>query len=115
MSVAVKTPPLKAVYFVTERPDDVLGLEIEDGAWIDIPPNLHAWPEGVGRPEQVLCQSVTDPLHYKIFKYRMEIDPAEFREIGMHFGGTFSKSSWERFARVHASFKALHAIPDEDD
>jgi hypothetical protein len=97
---------------VTERPDDAPGLEIE-GGWIDIPPNVNAWPEGADRPEQVLCRSVSDPLHYKVFKYRRELDPAEFREIGMNFGGTFSKSSWERFAKSLPSLMALHAIPDE--
>ena len=114
MSVAVKTPPLKSVYFVTERPEDLSGLKIEDGAWIEIPTNVYAWPEGARRPEPVLCQSKDDPRHYKLFKYCDEIEGTEWEDTGLNFGGTFSAESWRRFAEHLSFFRALHAIPDEE-
>lgn len=114
MSYAVKTPPLRSIYFLMDLPEDREGLEIEDGAWVDIPPNVHAWPPGTNAPEQVLCRLRQDPKHYKLFKYRDEIDGADWEDTGMNLGGTFSASSWGRFARGLGSLKALHAIPDAE-
>jgi hypothetical protein len=114
MMYAVKAPPLDSVYFVADRPEDAPGLVIEEGAWIDIPPNVHAWLPGIEAPEQVLCQSRDDPKHYKLFKYRDEVDGDEWEEVGL-FGGTFSKESWERFARRLDSLRALHAVADGED
>lgn len=114
MSCAVRTPPLDSVYFLTELPDSREGLEIEEGAWIDIPPNVHAWPPGIRAPEQILCRSRDDPEHYKLFKYRDEVDGDEWEETGLNFGGTFSRRSWGRFAASLPSVRALHAIPDEE-
>ena len=101
---------MNSIYFVTERPENAPGLEIEEG-WIDIPPNLNEWPGGADSPEQVLCRSRSDTSHYKIFKYRGEIDLTEFEETGMNFGGTFSKASWERFARRLPSLLAAPCDP----
>jgi hypothetical protein len=114
MTCAVRVPDIDSVYFLTEPPDDIQGLDVEEGAWIDIPPNVHAWPQGVEAPEQILCRSGSDPRHYKLFKYRDEVDGDEWEPAGL-FGGTFSKESWTRFALGLDSIGALHAIPDEED
>jgi hypothetical protein len=114
MSFAVKTPPLTSIYFLMDLPDNTEGLEVEEGAWVEVPTNVNAWPEGARRPETVLCRSREDPKHYKLFKYRNEIEGTEWEETGLNFGGTFSKTSWERFAKSLPSLMALHAIPDED-
>jgi hypothetical protein len=112
MTCAVRVPDVDSVYFLTEPPDDRAGLDVEEGAWIDIPPNVHAWPPGVEAPEQVLCRSSHDPKHYKLFKYREEVDGDEWEPVGL-FGGTFSKESWSRFASRLDSLRALHAVPGE--
>ena len=111
---SVVIPGLKALYFLTELPRDPKGLEIDRGAWIDIPSNVHAWPEGVKQPEQVLCRSSEDPKHYKLYKYRREIEGTDWEDTGLLFGGTFTAESWDRFAKRMASILAIHALADEE-
>ena len=115
MSCSVKIAGMQSLYFVTEAPDNLDGLvEIDPGAWVEVPMNVSAWPEGARRPESVLCRSMEDRKHYKIFKYRDEIEGTEWEEAGLNFGGTFSKASWERFASRLPAILALHAITDEE-
>ena len=86
---------------------------VEEGVELDLPANYAEWPDGADRPEQVLCVSTTDPKNYKVFKYRREVDPAEYRPTGMNFGGLFSGTAWERFvARLPAAL-AGRAEADE--
>ena len=111
---AVRIPGIAAVYFLTEIPPDPDGLEIELGAWIDIPSNVHAWPPGVKAPEQVVCRSKEDPKRYKLYKYRREIEGTDYEDTGLLFGGTFTADSWDRFAKGMASILAIHALADEE-
>jgi hypothetical protein len=116
MYCSVRTPFTQAVFFLNEIPENPDGsLEIEEGAWVEVPMNVAAWPEGARRPESVLCRSTEDPKHYKIYKYRNEIEGTEWEETGLNFGGTFSKDSWEDFARRLGAVRALHTVPDHDD
>ena len=109
-SCSVNIPGTNSLYFLTEIPRDRKELDIKLGDWIDIPPNVHAWPEGTKAPEQVLCRSKEDPKHYKLFKYRREIEGSDWEDTGMNFGGTFSAGSWEAFARSLASLKTLQTV-----
>jgi hypothetical protein len=111
---AVQIPRMDSRYFLTEYPRNPQGLEVELGAWIDIPPNVHAWPEGARAPEQILGRSLEDPKHYKLFKYRREIDGTDWEDTGMSFGGTFTAESWEAFARSLASLNSLQTIPGDE-
>jgi hypothetical protein len=70
---------------------------------------------GARQPETLLCQSSEDPKHYKLFKYRNEIEGSEWQDVGLDFGGTFSKDSWERFAAKLPAIRALQAIPDDEE
>ncbi len=96
---AVTTDRLNAIHFLSERPQGE-GLKIQEGVGLDIPSNLELWPSGEPGPEQVLCVSLSDPKHYKLFKFSRDIDPTEFEPTGKSFGGVFSKTAWERFWRV---------------
>lgn len=105
---ALTIPPLRTMAFLAERPADGR-WEVQDDVEIDIPPNFSDWPEGVEAPEQVLCISTSDPKYYKLFKYARDIDPAEFKETGMAFGGVYSRTAWSRFAT------SLSAALGDDD
>lgn len=108
MSCSVTLPELESIYFLTEPPDDATGLEVDPGAWIEVPLNVSVWPEGARRPEQALFRSRTDRKHYKLFKYRDEADLEDWEPANYYFGGTFSKASWARFAeRLPAVRKSL--------
>jgi hypothetical protein len=105
---------MSSIYFLTELPDDADALDLQEDAWVEIPTNVYAWPEGARRPEPVLCQSKEDPRHYKLFKYLNEIEGTDWEDTGMSFGGTFSAESWKAFAKSLASLKSLQAIPGEE-
>ncbi len=57
------------------------------------------------------------------FKYRDEVDPAEFEETGKNHGGIYSKERWiehrrevdERVRRWEEAVKVLDSIVDESD
>jgi hypothetical protein len=115
MSYAVKVPGMHAIFFLMDLPEGQEGLDIEEDAWVEVPMNVNLWPEGARRPETVLCQSRDDHKHYKLFKYRNEIEGTEWEETGLNFGGTFSKDSWKEFAQRLGAIRALHAIPDDHD
>jgi len=95
---AVTIDPLRAVFFLDERPDEN-GWQVQEGVQLDLPFNYDSWPEGEERPEQVLCTSIAEPNHYRMFKYRRDIDTAEFRPALKHFGGIYSRSTWARFVK----------------
>ena len=114
MSCSVMLPERDSIYFLTELPDQTDGLQIVEDAWVEVPMNVNLWPEGAPRPETVLFRSRCDPKHYKMFKYRREVDPREWEEAGVHFGGTFSKHSWHAFASRIPSLMAIDAIPDRE-
>ncbi len=121
---AVTSPNQYTVYFLTERPDDPLDHVIDDD--VQVQPlaqrDRSVWPVGNRRPDKVLCRSRVNPKLYKEFKYRDEIDPAEFEETGKRFGGIYSKERWiehkreadERVRGWRETVKALAEIPDED-
>jgi hypothetical protein len=113
MLYAVTIEPLNTICFVSERPDDN-PWEVQEGVALDITFNFNIgpWdPEGAGH---ILCVSTSDPKHYKLFKNKRDIDPAQFRPAGRRFGGLFSKPSWERFAKqAPAALATLDVSVDE--
>ncbi len=111
---SVQIPGIDVVHFLTELPKDPDGLKIELGAWVQIPSNVHAWPEGVKAPDQVLCRSKEDPKHYKLYKYRREIEGTDWEDTGLLFGGTFTAESWERFHKIMVSFRQLDLVATEE-
>jgi hypothetical protein len=113
MLYAVTVEPLNTICFVSERPDDN-PWEVQEGVALDITLNFNIgpWdPEGSGH---ILCVSTSDPKYYKLFKNTRDIDPAQFRPAGRHFGGLFSKPSWERFAKHAPAFLAALDVSVEE-
>ena len=113
MLYAVTIEPLNAVFFVSERPD-ANGWKVQEGVELDIPFNYDTWPDGAEPPEQILCTSVLDPNHYRMFKYSKNIDPTEFLLTGRHFGGIYSKSTWSRFMENLPAALAVQDVPDTE-
>jgi hypothetical protein len=114
MLYAVTIEPLNSVAFLADRPEEGELWTIEEGIELDLPPFYFPWPEGTSRPEELLYVSTSNPKHYKLFKNRRGIDPAEFQEAGKRFGGVFSKSTWERFSKTLEAWKPFFEIPDDE-
>jgi hypothetical protein len=118
---AVTIEPLRGVYFLETLPDSVRSMASKDKRWkvqevlkLDLPKDYDTWPEGEDCPEQVLCTSVSDPTHYKMFKYQRDIDLTNFKPTGKHFAGAYSSSSWERFMKNLPARLALEEVPDTE-
>jgi hypothetical protein len=96
---AVSIEPLRGVYFLDTLPDSVRDAASKDNRWkvhegveLDLPLNYDTWSDGAECPEQILCTAVSDPNHYRMFKYRRDIEPAEFTPTGKHFADIYSRS-----------------------
>jgi hypothetical protein len=113
MTCAVKVPSLHSIFFLTEPPEDREDFEIEEGAWIEVPMNHLLSTEDSPPHDPVLCRSREDHQHYKIFKYRDQVDETIWEDTSLDFGGTFSKASWARFAALFPRIRALQAITDD--
>jgi hypothetical protein len=110
---AVIMGPFNAIFFVSERPD-ANEWEVQEGVSLDIPFNYDTRPDGEEAPEQILCRSVSDSKHYKMFKYSRDIDPTEFQPTGKHFGGIYSRSTWSRFMSNLPGALAVQKVPDTE-
>lgn len=115
MRCVAKIPGVDTIYELEETPADREGLEIEEGAWVEVPSDRSDRPAGIDRLlQRTLGRSTTDPKHYKLFEHPGEVEPAGFEPTGMIYSGRYSPSAWERFARAIPSIKAFHAMPDDD-
>ena len=113
MLYAVTIDPLKATFFLDERPTENC-WQVQEGVELDLPFNYDTWPEGEERPEQILCTSISEPNHYKLFKYKRDIDPAEFQPTSKYFGGIYSRSTWARFVKNLPAALIHHDVPDRE-
>ena len=114
MHGAVTIPEMYTTFFLGDLPQDREGLDVNEGAWVEVSEDLSSWPEGAEAPDQTLCRSKSDPKVYRLFKYDREIDRSEYMPTGTVFGGIYSKEMWERFARSLPGIKAFHAIKGRD-
>jgi hypothetical protein len=117
MQCVVKIPELNTIYFVAqlkELPEAGEGVEVEEGAWVEVPRNIADWPIETDRPPRTLGVSKTNPKHYREFKYPDELEKAGFRPTGLNFGGTYSPSQWERLSEAIPAMKAFEAIQGND-
>lgn len=115
MRCVVKVPGLDTIYSLMEVPAGRDGLVIEEGAWIEVPPDIVDWPDGADRPPSpTLGVSRSDPGHYRLFKRPEEVEAAGFEPTGKSFGGHYSPSQWERLVRRIPSMRAFEAIKGND-
>jgi hypothetical protein len=112
MLYAITIEPLNAMYFVYERPDDN-PWEVLEGVELDINPLFGTWTPDLGPLHQTLCVSTSDPKYYKVFQHSKDIGIDEFRPTGRHFGGLFSKATWERFEKTATRMIAALRWDDE--
>src|ERR1017187_7447002 len=113
MLYAVTIEPLNAIFFLAERLD-ADPWEVQEGVEIDIPPNYVTCSDSREHPEQILCRSVSDPNHYKIFKNKKDIDPSKFQPTGKHFGGMYSKLPWAQFMKNLPGSLEFQDFPDTE-
>ena len=114
MHCVVEIPEISAILSLMELPDDSLGLNVVEGGWIEVPPDIADWPIGTDRPPpRTLAVCETDPKHYRLFKFPDEVERAGFRATGMTYWGAYSPTSWKRFTEKLPSIKAFYAIPDD--
>jgi hypothetical protein len=113
MLYAVTIEPLNTIVFVSERPEDN-EWEVQEGVALDAAPLYGAWTPDRGPIDEILCVSTSEPKYFKVFRDRRHIDPAEFRPTGRHFGGIFSKPTWERFAKLAPSGLAILDIGSDE-
>ena len=113
MLYAVTIEPLNSICFVSECPEEN-EWEVQEGVALDITFNFNIGPWDPEEAEHILCVSTSDPKYYKLFKNQRDIDPNQFHSVGRHFGGLFSKPSWERFAKhVTPTLAALDVSVEE--
>jgi hypothetical protein len=121
MQCVAKIPWMYSIISLSEIPEgrDALereGLEIEEGAWVEVPPDIIHWPTDYEHlAERTLGRSQADPKHYKMFKNLEEAERSGFEPTGMSYGGAYTPAMWERFTTAIPAMKAFHAIPDDDD
>jgi hypothetical protein len=115
MHCVVKIPGLSSIYSLTEVPAVRDGLEVEEGAWIEIPADIADYPIGTDNPPpRTLAVSKADPKHYKLFKYPEEVERDGFEPTGLSFGGRYSPSEWSRLAAIIPSMKRFESIKGND-
>ena len=115
MSCAVRVPEMNAIIFLpTNPPEDRGGLTFEDGAWVEISPTDPPQSNGTVSSRPTLCQSTTEPRHYKVFWHDEDVDRSEFIPTGMLFGGIYSRSMWMRLVEALPGIKAFNAIGGND-
>jgi hypothetical protein len=113
MLYAVTIDPLNAIFFLGERPEES-AWHVQEGVELDLPFNYDTWPDGEKPPEQVLCTSLSEPSHYRMFKYKRDVDLSEYRPTLKHFGGIYSKSTWLRFMKNLPAALAVQGVPDQE-
>ncbi len=120
MRCVVKIPWMFSIISLGEMPRDCdalerEGLEIEEGGWVEVPPDLVSLPVDNDRlAERTLGRSQADPRHYKMFKHPDDAARAGFDLTGMSYGGAYTPAMWARFTTAIPSLKAFHEIPDDD-
>jgi hypothetical protein len=99
MLYAITIEPLNTIVFVSERPENN-PWEVQEGVALDAAPLYGTWTADRGSFEEILCVSTSVPTCFKVFRDQRDIDRAQFRLTGRHYGGIFSKPTWERFAKL---------------
>lgn len=112
MLYAVTIEPLNTVIFLHERPDNS-PWKVEEGVELDINPLFGTWTPDREPLHQTLCVSISNPKFYRVFHHSKDIGNRGFRPTGRHFGGLFSKATWEQFVKKAPGMIAALRWDDE--
>lgn len=58
---------------------------------------VHSWPEGAARPEACVGRARANPRHYKVFKYRSDLQSAAYEPVP---GTPLEFGSWADYLKV---------------
>ena len=64
---------------------------------------VHRWPDGHARPEACVGRAPENPKHYKVFKYRSELQSAGYQPVS---GTVLVYGSW-------AAYDKLRLVPPD--
>ncbi len=105
MLSAVTIPELVTTFFVEDLVRETLPVvesrgcwKVEDNVRVDVPGDLYVWPEDETPEPILLCQSVGDHEHYRVFRRSADAAVAKFERTGMTFGRVWAPAQWQRFA-----------------
>jgi hypothetical protein len=75
------------------------GHTLEEGVTLDYDMEaVHSWPDGEDCPEARLGRAPDNPKHYKVFKYRSELEAAGYPLLP---GTPVVFGSWKDYAKIH--------------
>ncbi len=115
---AVIIPEMRATLFVVNlAPESVdrFHWTIDDDVHLDVPNDLYSWPDGVEAPGlAILCKSIGDSKHYKVFKRAADVHAAEFAPTETAYGGVYSESHWAHFVQDLPRILKFYQVPDTD-
>ena len=119
MNAVVFEQPRMIVFSADPMPDHLrgellgeMGATIGEGVKLEIPEDVHEWPSGADRPEDVLAVARDEPRHFRVFKYRREIDQAQYEPTGMNYAVV---PSWEGFLKAYRPLDKISRITDASD
>ncbi len=92
------------------RKDGFTG-EVIDGVSLDYDMHaVHRWPEGDPRPEACVGRAASDPKHYKVFRYRNELDSAGYQAVA---GTAIVFGSWSDYVKLNPAPEDLEKLPEK--
>ncbi len=79
------------------RSDGFAG-DVEEDVWLDYDmEHVHSWPTGTPRPEPCLGRSPDLSSHFKVFRFRNDLEQAGYQFVP---GSTLISGSWADFLRL---------------
>ena len=119
---AVTIPDMRSTFFVVNFTRELLpdsedwgDWPIHEGVRLEVAPDLFDWPDEPDDYEPpILCQSVSDPGLYRVFKRSADIPAADFARTGWAYGGGYREARWTRFTELLPRFLEFCRIPDTD-
>lgn len=113
MMYAVTIEPLNTIVFLSDPPEDG-EWDLEENVGLDVPMNFADWLPGTEPPEALLYKSTANDRHYKVFRYKKDVDQTRYRPTGRMFGGVLSRPTWHHFVKALPMVLRNLEIREED-
>lgn len=122
MKYVVTIPAVNYLYLVGDLPGESSpplqgekGWKVQEGGSVEVAANFGESPDGADAPWTTVCQSLSDPKHYKVFNHPSEAPSGEYRTTEWNWGGAYPRKDWDRFVREGLpALMHFHEIPDTD-